>query len=129
VSSLGLLNTARSAGTWLTDADFDRVKQAAADDGVLGPPNVGLQLRSHEHYAIAAACADGRFHLQGFDGPRLARLALLALLPALDPLDLPWPVSDPARRPPPSQADTRDQHLPYFIARVGADGLAVGGAP
>lgn len=126
VSSMGLLNAPEMTESRLDSATFGQVKRAAFDDGALGPPRLGLTLRSHEHFAIVAACADGAFHLQGYDSRTLAGIKLFALLPTLDPATGPWPRIKPGIRPPPTSADTRDQHRPYFVVRLTGAGLAAG---
>lgn len=78
--------------TPLRPAEVAALKQALVADGFLEAPRVGLQLPSNEFYWLAAACIDGRFHLNGwlYPSPGFRRLTFPALLQRLDPLDVPF---------------------------------------
>ncbi len=121
VLAASLLNQPTAGEKWLRHQEFNDLKATAAADGALGPPRA-VTLRSHEYYAIAAACADGVFTVRGYGGKELENLHLFNMLENFDPILAAWPAVDPGMRRPPSVADIRSDHEPYFVIRFDPEG-------
>lgn len=117
----------------LDEQEMARLREALAQAGFYGRPEVGLELNSKAFYWAAVGCVDGKFYFGGWQDPSTAFKALRfpEILFARDGTGLavnpPRPLSpiELGRTSGPWQ--DRGGDIPRFLITVGEDGLQGGG--
>lgn len=81
----------REATTVLDVAAYRAIARQLEDDGFGGPTASGQNFPSWDHYWVVSACADGKFHINGWrnGSPGFAALRFPALLYAQDRTEIP----------------------------------------
>ena len=111
--------------TNISASDADTLARVIAEDGVFGPPPVGLQMASSDFYWTVAACRNGayKFNAYRWPSPRFEHLQFPKLLATWDfsgiPVNPPRPTT-----PEDTLQRTNDRgYINLFYVKVGKDGL------
>ena len=116
----------KGAQTMLNQSDSERLVKSLEQGGAFGPPAVGLEMRSEEHFWTAATCRDGRYTFTAwlFPSPRYDAMGFDKVLLALDTTGVAY--NPPRRFIPTGERDNqiREGGVISFRLKVGKQGLA-----